>query len=69
MQTVQISNQTKKIGTYFGKAALLLLPPLSAFWLMQFILGAMPWEMGVGITLANTACLAGLYWLACAISG
>ena len=31
----------------------LLISPLTAFWLMQFFFGAMPWEINPGAALAN----------------
>ena len=36
------------------QAALLLLPPLTSFYLMQFILGVLPWELAPGVVLANS---------------
>ena len=35
------------------QAALLLVPPVTAFYLMQFILGAYPWQMSLGVVVAN----------------
>ena len=35
------------------KLLLLLLTPLTAFWLMQLVLGSPPWNMSVGVALAN----------------
>ena len=39
------------------QAALLLLPPLTSFYLMQFILGVLPWELASGEVLANSLCI------------
>ena len=51
------------------QAAVLLLAPLTAVWLMQFAFGAAPWAMSVPATLANALCLALLYWPLCALTG
>ena len=45
------------------KLLLLLLTPLTAFWLMQLVLGSPPWNMRVGVALANWLCLSALYWI------
>ena len=37
------------------QAALLLVPPVTAFYLMQFILGAYPWQMSLGVVVANAS--------------
>lgn len=47
----------------------LLISPLTAFWLMQFFFGAMPWEINPGAALANWICLGAVYWLACGLFG
>lgn len=39
------------------QAALLLVPPVTAFYLMQFILGAYPWQMTLGVVAANAICI------------
>ena len=52
-----------------GRAALLVLPPFTAFYLMQFVLGALPWEMAPGVVLANGLCIGGAYFLLCAATG
>ena len=51
------------------KLLLLLLTPLTAFWLMQLVLGSPPWNMSVGVALANWLCLSALYWIGCASIG
>lgn len=48
---------------------LLLLPPFTAFYLMQFILGAFPWEMAPGVVLANALCIGAVYYLLWAATG
>ena len=48
---------------------LILLAPLTAFWLMQFVLGAMPWEINIGAAAANWLCLGAFYWIACGVFG
>ena len=45
------------------KLLLLLLTPLTAFWLMQLVLGSPPWNMSIGVALANWLCLSALYWI------
>ena len=52
-----------------GRAALLVLPPFTAFYLMQFVLGALPWEMAPGVVLANGLCIGGAYFLLWAATG
>ena len=54
-------------NTRAQKLLLLLLTPLTAFWLMQLVLGSPPWNMSVGVALANWLCLSALYWIGCAI--
>ena len=51
------------------RAALLVLPPFTAFYLMQFVLGALPWEMAPGVVLANGLCIGGAYFLLWAATG
>lgn len=46
-----------------------VLSPLTAFWLMQFFFGAMPWEISAGAAVANWVCLGAFYWLACGLCG
>ena len=69
MKTIEI--QVKKEGwtDRLTVGALLLLPPVSAVWLMQMVLGVLPWEMAPGVVLANALCLGAVYWPACALSG
>ena len=47
----------------------MLLPPFTAFYLMQFILGAFPWEMAPGVVLANALCIGAVYYLLWAATG
>lgn len=56
-------------NTRAQKLLLLLLTPLTAFWLMQLVLGSPPWNMSAGVALANWLCLSALYWIGCAIIG
>ena len=51
------------------QAALLLVPPVTAFYLMQFILGAYPWQMTLGVVAANAICIGAVYYLLCALTG
>ena len=51
------------------QGGLLLLPPFTAFYLMQFILGAFPWEMAPGVVLANALCIGAVYYLLWAATG
>lgn len=51
------------------QAALLLVPPVTAFYLMQFILGAYPWQMSLGVVVANAICIGAVYYLLCALTG
>lgn len=51
------------------QGGLLLLPPFTAFYLMQFILGALPWEMAPGVVLANALCIGAVYYLLWAATG
>ena len=51
------------------QAAQLLLPPVTACLLMQFVLGAYPWQMSPGAILANAICIGAVYYLLCALTG
>ena len=51
------------------QAALLLVPPVTAFYLMQFILGAYPWQLTLGVVAANAICIGAVYYLLCALTG
>lgn len=51
------------------QGALLLIPPVTACYLMQFILGAYPWQMSLGAAAANAICMGVLYYLLCALTG
>ena len=55
-------------NTRAQKLLLLLLTPLTAFWLMQLVLGSPPWNMSAGVALANWLCLSALYWIGCAVT-
>ena len=59
----------EKLGQWVRRAALYLLPPFTAFYLMQFAYGAYPREMSLGVVLANSLCLGALYFLLCAVTG
>ena len=49
------------------QAGFLLLPPLTAAWLMQFTYGVLPWAMLFPALLANALCIALLYWPLCCL--
>ena len=49
------------------RAALFLLPPVTAFYLMQFLYGA--WQTAPGAALANVICVGALYFLMCGLTG
>lgn len=51
------------------QATLLLIPPVTAFYLMQFILGAYFWQMSLSIVAANAICIGAVYYLLCAFTG
>ena len=51
------------------RAALFLLPPVTAFYLMQFLYGAWPWQTAPGAALANVICVGALYFLMCGLTG
>ena len=51
------------------QAGFLLLPPLTAAWLMQFTYGVLPWAMPFPALLANALCIALLYWPLCGLTG
>lgn len=51
------------------QAALLLIPPVTACYLMQFILGAYPWQMSLGAAAANAICIGAVYYLLCVLTG
>ena len=48
---------------------LFLAPPVTAFYLMQFILGAYPWQLAPGVVLANALCIGVVYFPLCALTG
>ena len=56
-------------NTRAQKLLLLLLTPLTAFWLMQLVLGSPPWNMSAGVALANWLCLSALYWIGWPVCG
>lgn len=49
-------------------AAVFVLTPLTAFYLMQFVLGGWFWEYGAGVVLANYICIGAVYFLLCALT-
>lgn len=51
------------------QAALLLLTPLTAAWLMQFTYGVLPWTMNLRPVLANALCIALVFWPLCGLTG
>ena len=52
-----------------SRAALLFLPPVTAFYLMQFVYGAWPWQTEILAAAANILCIAAVYFLLCARTG
>ncbi len=52
-----------------AEAAVFLLTPFTAFYLMQFVLGCWPWDYSLGVAVGNGLCIGVLYWLLCAVSG
>ena len=46
-----------------SRAALLFLPPVTAFYLMQFVYGAWPWQTEILAAAANILCIAAVYFL------
>ena len=50
-------------------AAALLLPPLTAAYLMQLAFGVLPWQFPLLAALGNAICLGALYYLLCALTG
>lgn len=52
-----------------SRAALLFLPPVTAFYLMQFVYGAWPWQTEILAAAANILCIAAVYFLLCALTG
>ena len=51
------------------RTAFFLLPPVTAFYLMQFLYGAWPWQTAPGAALANVICVGALYFLMCGLTG
>lgn len=49
-------------------AAVFVLTPLTAFYLMQFVLGGWFWEYSLRIVLVNYICIGALYFLLCALT-
>lgn len=49
-------------------AAVFVLTPLIAFYLMQFVLGGWFWEYSPGVVFANYICIGALYFLLCALT-
>lgn len=49
-------------------AAVFILTPLTAFYLMQFVLGGWFWEYSPRIVLVNYICIGALYFLLCALT-
>ena len=45
---------------------LMVLPPFTAVYLMQFVYGVNPWAMSFGVVLANALCVGVLYFVLCA---
>ena len=62
------ANQVRA-GELLRLAALAVLPPVTSVYLMQFILGALPWEMTPGAVLANALCTGAVYFLLWAVTG
>ena len=59
----------KELPCRLLRAALYLLPPVTAFYLMQFLYGAWPWQTAPGAALANMICVGALYFLLCGLTG
>lgn len=49
----------EELSLRLPRAALFLLPPVTAFYLMQFLYGAWPWQTAPGAALANVICVGG----------
>lgn len=63
------SGERLNIREFCFRAALLFMPPVTAFYLMQFIYGAWPWQTGLQAAAANILCIAAVYFLLCALTG
>jgi len=59
----------EELSLRLPRAALFLLPPVTAFYLMQFLYGAWPWQTAPGAALANVICVGALYFLVCGLTG
>ena len=59
----------EELSLRLPRAALFLLPPVTAFYLMQFLYGAWPWQTAPGAALANVICVGALYFLMCGLTG
>ncbi len=49
-------------------AAVFALSPVTAFYLMQMIIGTYPWQLAPKILLANYVCLGAVYFILCALT-
>ena len=52
MQFTRIWRRAKWIGR-----GVLFFTPLTSFYMMQFVFGSMPWELSLGVTMANYICI------------
>ena len=48
--------------------AVLVLTPLTSFYMMQFIFGGLPWDYSPGVTLANYICIGAVFFLLTALT-
>ena len=66
---VQNDDLHKQEAAPLKETALFILPPVTAFYLMQFVYGANPWEMELFAALGNILCIGAVYFLLCAVTG
>ena len=63
MQFTRIWRRAKWIGR-----GVLFFTPLTSFYMMQFVFGSMPWELSLGVTMANYICIGAIFFLLTALT-
>ena len=63
MQFARIWCRAKWIGR-----GVLFFTPLTSFYMMQFVFGSMPWELSLGVTMANYICIGAIFFLLTALT-
>ena len=69
MKKIQTSGWRRACLSAGGTVLFLAAVPFAAFYMMQFLLGGLPWEYSLSVALGNALCVGMIYYPLCALTG